>query len=185
MLQLRVMSSYLLAARQLPPAAEAPPDYDLRPLSAPVLTGVVLRAFTWALEGPAGNVIVPLMLWRSGITQVLHGVTAPEAPAFLPELPTKDLPDEPGCATLEAFDTPGAAVRCALSEKHLDTRRSSHAEAGASGGSGGSSGGGALPTVQDYLEAYRSGAGQEAPGATFERGIARRSLPYASARVLV
>eukprot|EP00955_Chlamydomonas_euryale_P091073 364594-Chlamydomonas_euryale.AAC.12 len=70
MLQLRVMSSYLLAARQLPPAAEAPPDYDLRPLSAPVLTGVVLRAFTWALEGPAGNVIVPLMLWRSGITQV-------------------------------------------------------------------------------------------------------------------
>lgn len=57
-------------ARELPPASEAPPDYDLRVLSAPALTGAALSAALYILEGPMGNVLVPLMLWRSGITQV-------------------------------------------------------------------------------------------------------------------
>lgn len=51
--------------------------------------------------------------------QVLHGIVVPEAPAFLPEMPTKNLPDEDGCAQLAKYDTPDAAVASAFSKGHL------------------------------------------------------------------
>jgi hypothetical protein len=55
----------------LPPVEEANPEYDLRLIRSPVLTGFSLRTFVSMLEGPGGSWIYPIIAWQSGITQVI------------------------------------------------------------------------------------------------------------------
>ncbi|GAX84285.1 hypothetical protein CEUSTIGMA_g11707.t1 [Chlamydomonas eustigma] len=130
----------------LPSADEAIPEYDLRLMRSPVLTGFALRTFISMLEGPGGSWIYPIIAWQSGLTQVLHGTVCPEAPSFLPDLPVEDTCFEPYCQPIPKYQTEEEALKSIQEEGFLNKfeeeallKRPWRA------------------TIREYLQAYRSG----------------------------
>ncbi len=103
------------------------PDYDLKSLSLPKLSGTTLRAFAAAVTGPATrSLLLPSLLKQGGFDR-FNAMHLAEAPTFYPLVRAAN----PATAPLSA-----AALESALPPYAL---------------------GGAFKTVRDYAQAYRAG----------------------------
>ena len=103
------------------------PDYDLKSLSLPKLSGTTLRAFAAAVTGPATrSLLLPSLLKQGGFDR-FNAMRLAEAPTFYPLVRAAN----PATAPLSA-----AALESALPPYAL---------------------GGAFKTVRDYAQAYRAG----------------------------
>ncbi|KAK9810013.1 hypothetical protein WJX72_003338 [[Myrmecia] bisecta] len=81
-----------VSREKLPPAEQVTEGpYDLRPVRAPILTGLPLRLFIWFAETSFFGPILDKLMRDSGLPQVLSDIDMPEHPTFYPLLSTRDL----------------------------------------------------------------------------------------------
>lgn len=145
-----------------------------------MLRGVGLRAFTALFESFVGSLIYPILAEQSGLPQVLHRITLPEQPLFLPDIGPVRAEPEPLTTPVDILHGPavtlGHILHCGMLPHHTQLQppttaaaphsptcatphtHASPASASAAASVGSSACCGPYASVLDYHRAYASGA---------------------------
>ncbi|KAF6147365.1 hypothetical protein GIB67_003263 [Kingdonia uniflora] len=87
--------------------------YEHEEITAPHVTGLVLKLFVWILELPLlGSLILAVIKKQNKLTQLLRNTVIPEAPMFRPEFPPQE--PEPGVLFMEEESTSLVRLESAL-----------------------------------------------------------------------